>query len=73
MANNRLYLVDLEEGEGIMLAKSFGDGWDWVRTKEEMNKWLEFKDIAASCGPEYPSNLKLMNESEYATFNSENI
>lgn len=27
MANNRLFIVDTETGERIMLAKSFGQGW----------------------------------------------
>ena len=68
MANNRLYLVDTETGESIMLAKGFGFGWSWRVDNEKIENWIVDKDILASCGPEHPTNLRLMNESEEMEF-----
>jgi hypothetical protein len=50
MANNRLYLVDGETGEKILLAKSFGMGWQISRPADELSEWLEQRDVAASYG-----------------------
>lgn len=74
MANNRLFIVDTETGEQIMLAKSSGDGW-WVWYKDdegkaaridELTEWLQHRDLQASYGNTNakPSRLRLVTENE---------
>jgi hypothetical protein len=72
MANNRLFIVDTETGEEIMLAKSNGDGW-WVWYGEdkagridELTAWLQLRDLQASYGNTNaePSKLRLVTENE---------
>ena len=74
MANNRLFIVDTETGERIMLAKSNGDGWwmwykdDKARRVDEITEWLGMRDLNASFGntDDQPSRLVLMTENEPA-------
>jgi hypothetical protein len=48
MADNRLYIVDTETGEEIMVAKSPGQhGWLWMKTDKELDQWLDSRDMAA--------------------------
>lgn len=74
MANNRLYIVDTETNEYILLAKSNGDGW-WVWYAEDkaervdiLTTWLELRDLSASYGntDSKPSRLTLMAENDPA-------
>ena len=66
MANNRLYIIDTETKEEILLAKSFGSGWDVRCTIEQLNEWLEERDLDAAYGNtgELPTTLKLMCEND---------
>jgi hypothetical protein len=74
MANNRLFIVDTETGERIMLAKSNGDGWwiwygeDQASRIDELTAWLQLRDLNASYGNTdcQPSKLKLVTENEPA-------
>jgi hypothetical protein len=63
MANNRLYLRDSETGEEIILAIGRMDesDWDWVRSAEEMNAWLEDRDLISVLGSG-PTKLVLVSE-----------
>jgi hypothetical protein len=45
MANNRLYIKNLETGDEIMLAKSFGTGWSWRKDRKQMQDWLDVQNI----------------------------
>lgn len=65
MANNRLYLVD-ENGDSIMVAKSFGGGWDWRKSENEITEWLSNRDAGASFGnPHEMVGTKLRLVTEY--------
>lgn len=66
MANNRLYLKDTETGEQILVAKSFGDGWTWRASANELIQWLRERDMGASYGitDDQPTRLKLETENE---------
>jgi hypothetical protein len=46
MANNRLYIQDTETNESILVAKSFGDGWEWRVDPDELTNWLMNRDWA---------------------------
>ena len=52
MANNRLYIEDTETGDRIMVAKSFGSGWSWRASVDDIDAWLNAKqrDVDASFG-----------------------
>ncbi len=58
MANNRLYILDTETGEKVMIAKSMGRGW---QSKDVfLEEWFSGRDLEASCGNCYEySNTKL--------------
>lgn len=68
MANNRLYILDTETGEHIMVAKGFGSGWDWRKTDDELTRWLNeptdsplgLRNVAASDSG--PTKLMLVTE-----------
>ncbi len=62
MANNRLYLVDTETKEGIMLAKGFGSGWTWRKDADELTEWLDGRDYECNYGSSDESKLILMTE-----------
>jgi hypothetical protein len=62
MANNRLYLVDTETGDKLLLAKGWGE-WQWHPNTDEMTAWLKGRDIGATSGPDgQTSCLKLVTE-----------
>jgi hypothetical protein len=67
MANNRLYLYDPESGEKFMLAKSFANGW-YIKNSEsfveDLEKWLDGKDLAASYGGTGSTSLLLIAEGD---------
>ena len=65
MANNRLYLKD-SDGGLLMVAKSFGDGWDWRRTAQEMTEWLSERDMACAYGNtnNNRTGLRILTEDE---------
>lgn len=69
MANNRLYLVDLENGEKFMLAKGWGSGWvvwDCPQGKplaEQLHEWLQHRDIESAIGNP-KSYLTIMTEND---------
>jgi hypothetical protein len=68
MANNRLYIEDTENGDIIMVAKSFGDGWSWRADADAINSWLNAlnfgpRDMGASFGRS-PSCLRFVTENE---------
>jgi len=48
MAHNRLYIFDSKTGDRLFVAKSFGEGWDWRATPEEITQWMTDRDYAAS-------------------------
>lgn len=50
MANNRLYLFDPSDGGRILLAKSFGNGWEIRCTAERLQEWMDARDVGASYG-----------------------
>jgi hypothetical protein len=64
MANNRLYILDTESGEHIMLAKGFGNGWSIRKSAEELEHWIEqgARDLAAS--ESGSTKLKLVTEDD---------
>ena len=62
MANNRLFLVDEETGDHILLAKGFGD-WDLRADEGLLRKFLEVHDFAGAQGSA-PSRLKLKTEDD---------
>ena len=62
MANNRLYIKDTETGESILVAKSFGDGWDWRAEREELTNWLINRDWAGQDVGAELTALKLITE-----------
>jgi hypothetical protein len=51
MANNRLYLLDTETGERLLVAKGWGF-WAWREDAEKMTEWLRDRDIGSACGPD---------------------
>lgn len=62
MANNRLYLIDTETGDRILVAKGWSH-WHWSVGPDDMTAWLSGRDIAASSGPDgAPSRLRLETE-----------
>jgi hypothetical protein len=69
MANNRLYLVDVENGEKFLLAKGWADGWqvwDCAQGKslaEQLHEWLKHRDIEAAVGNP-KSYLTIMTEND---------
>lgn len=66
MANNRMYIVDDETGEQLMVAKSFGGGWDWRKNALEMTEWLAARDLGAAYGgPSGMSSTRLRLVTEY--------
>ena len=64
MANNRLYILDTETGEKILLAKSMGRGWE--AQDNIMCEWLSGRDLNASYGNCLDGNteLKLICEND---------
>lgn len=64
MANNRLYIVDSQSGEELMVAKTFGEGWQWTKTPEEVTEWLFLRDqeVAYSNSNPSPTRLQLRTE-----------
>lgn len=68
MANNRLYIVDTENGDSLMVAKSFGEGWDWRVDSNVLNNWLSscIRDPGQAYGNtnKKPSNLVFRTENE---------
>lgn len=67
MANNRLYLYDPESGEKFMLAKSLSNGW-YINNPEtfadNLEEWLDMKDLAASYGGTGSTSLILVTEKD---------
>lgn len=67
MANNRLYLYDPESGEKFMLAKAYAEGW-YIKSPEnfaeELEKWLDMKDLSASYGGTGSTSLQLLTEGD---------
>lgn len=62
MANNRLYILDTETNECIMLAKGFAM-WGCTTTEADLDRWFEARDMGAAqdcC----PTKLKLITEDE---------
>lgn len=77
MANNKLYIVDTETGDRVLLAKSMGDGWYiWTGASDDskdseriecLTNWLDSRDLEVSYGNVFTpkkTNLRLMCESE---------
>lgn len=66
MANNRLFITDSITGDRIMVAKSFGDGWVWEKSKAEMQEWLDKheRDIDAAWGGVGDAKSSLIFETE---------
>jgi hypothetical protein len=64
MANNRLYIEDTETGERLAVAKSFGPPWDWRVTMEEVQAWMEGRDIASTCDCSKPTKLRFVTEAD---------
>jgi hypothetical protein len=68
MANNRLYIEDTETGYRLFVAKSFGGGWEWLRSADEINAWISAKprDEGASFGntDSSPSRLRFITEND---------
>lgn len=60
MSNNRLYIIDTETNEKLLLAKSFGQ-WIIHPSNDEITNWLENRDCGATTGIE-PTKLKLITE-----------
>lgn len=62
MANNRLYILDTETNEKLLLAKSFGARWS-IRVNEDVfNNWMIERDIGALTSDSAPSSLKLITD-----------
>lgn len=64
MSNNRLYLQDTESGDFILLAKSYGGGWVFERTGDELTKWVSDRDKDSSRNANGSTRLKLLVESD---------
>lgn len=63
MANNRLYILDTETNEKLLLAKTFGDRWLLRIDSEIFYNWMKDRDIVCQTSNE-PSKLKLITENE---------
>jgi hypothetical protein len=63
MANNRIFLFNKVTKEAMMLAKSFGRGWEIRETKKALEEFMSKDDWDSSCVGE-PSNLILLTELE---------
>ena len=61
MATNRLYLVDDETGDAIMLAKGFGD-WSLRASETLIQAFLEAHDFEGASGG--PSTLRLATDDD---------
>ena len=61
MANNRLYIQDQETGEKFLLCKGFSN-WSTRFNIEDLNKWLENRDISCVTGSD-KTNLVLVTDS----------
>lgn len=64
MANNRLYIKDLETGERFLIAKSWGDGWICWHHLEMLTEWFGGRDGKASYGNTSNTKSNLMLETE---------
>jgi len=73
MANNRLYLVDTETKRALLLAKSWGDGWqawygsdglDYRRLSRFLDDALDFEAQSGMPNTNPHSNLVIMTEDE---------
>ena len=65
MANNRLFIVDDgNRSDAIMVAKSFGMGWDWRKTPEEMNAYLDRIDPTSYGNAAGSTCLRLVVEAD---------
>jgi hypothetical protein len=64
LANNRLYILDTETGEHILIAKAFGPPWDIRATLEQIQEFLDGRDVAACCSSDHPTKLKLVTEAD---------
>lgn len=74
MANNRLYIVDIETGEKFMLCKTMGRGWYCRETnpgedpiEKRLEDWLDNRDRGASYGNCFGgvTSLRLTTEAEF--------
>jgi len=67
MANNRLFIEDSETGDRLMVAKSFGKGWDWRKSADQINEWLakRERDSLAS----FNDTLKIASTLRFRTEN----
>lgn len=66
MSNGRLYLVDTERVEAVLLAKGWSDGWSpWASPDPDRDwrTWLADRDIKGALGGE--TCLRLMGETEW--------
>ncbi len=62
MANNRLYLLDTETGERILVAKGWGV-WHWLEDADRLTEWLKGRDPGPASGPDgAETNLKLVTD-----------
>ncbi len=64
MAKNKLYILDTETGDKILLAKSMGEGWEydnktWDGNYDIMCEWFSVRDLQASYGNCLDGNTKL--------------
>ncbi len=62
MANNRLYILDTETNECIMLAKGFAM-WGCTTTEKDLDEWFDCRDMGSAQGGD-TTNLKLITEDE---------
>lgn len=70
MANNRLYLIDKETNEAVLLAKSFGSGWNLWPKEQELQDFLNSREGSDAWGnTDKSNNLFLITENcdEYDT------
>jgi hypothetical protein len=78
MANNRLYIVDRETGDRVMLAKcSMHPHWSaWpasetLTLEQQLDAWLKDRDIECACGGDV-SQLVLMTEQQLIDYDEAN-
>lgn len=62
MANNRLYFRDPKDGALLFFAKSDSDRWRVVASRDEIQAWLDGRDLGALEDDERPTTLELICE-----------
>lgn len=63
MSNNRLFVLDEETGDILLLAKGWGDGWH-LAPDADLEGFLRARDFAASCDAGATTKLRLVTENE---------